>query len=119
MSLKRWYLNPVQSRSKLMAIRGLAIREPMPAVVVDRPAPGDYLLMHFYTPARIAAVRHTFDAPRHSVYIWPPKAHQCFGNSAQPWLHSWIHCDGSRVQSALESSGVALEQPLQLEDGRL
>lgn len=117
--MKRWYLNLTQARSKLMAIRGLAIQEHMPPIVVDRPATGDFLLMHFYTPARIVTERQTFEVTPHSVYIWPPDAHQCFGNAQNAWLHSWIHCDGSRVQAALESCGAPLGQPLQLEDGRL
>jgi len=102
-----------------MVIRGLAIQEPMPAVMVDRPAPGDYLLMHFYTPAKIVFGSHAFNVTPHSFYIWTPGTYQCFGNVECSWLHSWMHCDGSWVQSALESSGVGLEQPLHLADASL
>jgi AraC family transcriptional regulator, arabinose operon regulatory protein len=119
MKLKRWYMNPEQSRSKVMAVRGLAIQEPMPPMIVDRAAPGDFLLMHFHSPAVVLAGGDILRVAPHTLYIWPPGQRQYYGNAENPWLHSWIHCDGVRVPMALETAGVALERPLQLTDAHL
>jgi AraC-like DNA-binding protein len=46
--------------------------------------------------------------------VWEPGRPHYYGNRAAPWEHSWVHLRGSCVRRALDRSGVARNEPIQL-----
>lgn len=101
----------------MVAIRGLGIRERMPAKMISRPGgTDDYLFMHFHDPVQIHIAGTMEYVPPHTFIIWEPRAPHLFGNVQRPWTHSWIHCDGSSVVESFAASGIEPNRPVALSD---
>jgi len=45
------------------------------------------------------------------LMIWPPGKPQYYGNPAQQFYHSWIHCEGSKIKRMLRLSRLPLLTP--------
>ena len=71
--------------------------------MVERPhGTGDYLLMLFHDPVVAGSNPCTERADKPDMMmIWPPGKGQFYGNPAQRFTHTWIHCEGARIQRLL------------------
>lgn len=88
-------------------IRGIGIREPMRAGIVNRPGgTGDRLIMLFHGPCQIADDSGNALRPAGSLVIWPSGGGHYYGHPTRPWAHSWIHCDGARFRRWLQVEAV-------------
>ncbi len=111
----RHFYTPRPLDSPELSIRGIGIRELMPPSTFERPTGlGDYLFMLFHDPAHAAAqpVDPTASALQlpESLILWPPGAGQYYGNPQARFAHSWIHCEGCRIERLL----AELPEPLPL-----
>lgn len=96
-------------------IRGIGVRERMPASVVERPTgTDDYLIMLFHDPAAAGTSPGT-ETPmkQDALMIWPPGYGQFYGNQNQQFSHTWIHCEGKRIQQILSDAGLPILKPFQ------
>jgi len=107
------FFSPQPPGSKTVSVRGIGIREAMPACLVERPqGTGDYLIMLFHDEAQIGtspAMQPT-DRPD-TMMIWPPGKGQFYGNPGRGFVHSWIHCEGARIRQALRRSRLPQAEP--------
>jgi len=81
--------------------------------MVQRPhGTPDYLIMLFHDAA-VAATGCSNGTPEAEGFmmIWPPGKPQYYGNPAQRFNHSWIHCEGSKIKRMLRLSGLPLLTP--------
>jgi len=109
---------PVNSPS--LTVRGIGVREPMEAGMVNRPAgTGDYLFMYFYDPVWVASSEMPQQVPGGTLMVWTPGCWQCYGNRSAGFRHSWMHCDGTMVKRLLEEQQIPLDTPLRLPDASI
>lgn len=106
-----------------LCIEGLGIREHMTPSRIRHGGHGyPYLLMHFHTPVQIEVGTTLIDLPKGTV-IWPPGALHHYGNSDQPWTHSWLVIGGTAVHATmtriLTPLGLVAGQPLPCDDAEL
>lgn len=108
----RHFYQPRPVDTPELSVRGVGVRELMPPSFFERPTGlGDYLFMLFHDPAHIATQPMTLALqPAESLVLWPPGAGQYYGNPGARYAHSWIHCEGSRVERIL----AGLPEPLEL-----
>ncbi len=107
------FFSPQPLGSKAVSVRGIGIREAMPACLIERPqGTGDYLIMLFHDGALIGASPAMKPADRpDTMMIWPPGRGQYYGNPERGFVHSWIHCEGSRIRQALRRSRLPQAEP--------
>jgi len=99
-------------RAASLCIRGIGIREVMPPCYVQRPqGTGDYLFMIFHDPVRLGEHGTVFHKAG-TVMFWKHGAPHFYGNPLVRWSHSWIHCDGRDVATALRASKIMCGQPI-------
>ena len=114
-SVKRFFsAEPLNSGE--FHIRGIGIRERMPVGMVERPhGTGDYLIMLFHDAAS-AGCRAGTETPikPDTMMIWSPGKAQLYGNRAQFFVHSWIHCEGKRIQNMLRLAKIPILKPFQI-----
>jgi len=100
-----------------LSIRGIGIREMMLPFYIRRPTgTGDYLFMIFHDSVQLELAAGTRVLPAGTMMLWYPKAPQIYGNLTQRWVHSWIHCSGTKVTKALRDARVRPNHPLRLPD---
>ncbi len=102
---------PLDSRE--LSIRGIGIRELMPPCMIERPhGTGDYLLMLFHDPA-VAGTGPCMGKPEKpdTMMIWPPGKGQFYGNQSQRFTHTWIHCEGTKIQRLLRLVKLPILKP--------
>lgn len=91
----RYYLPPPKTKGDVFAIRGLAIREKMPPMVVRRSErAADYLFMLFHDTAFFGTGTASREISPCALFIWNPGVGRCYGNATASWTHSWLLCDG-------------------------
>jgi len=114
---KRFFTpRPLDSRE--LSIRGIGIRELMPPGMIERPhGTGDYLFMLFHDPA-VAGIRPLTEPPGgpDTMMVWPPGKPQYYGNRERRFTHTWIHCEGRRVQRILRQTRLPLLKPFAAAD---
>ncbi len=104
-------------RSADFRIYGVGIREGMRPCIVDRRGgTQDFLFMQFHGRVLLRNGAETSWYPRNSFVLWEPGAAHYYGNPHRRWLHSWLHCDGASVESAVASAELPLNRPIQLGD---
>lgn len=102
---------PIQTPE--LSVHGIGIQERMPPALIDRPSgTGDYLFMFFYEPAIIRGTGGTLLRPANSLMLWPCGAGHYYGNPDHPFMHSWTHCDGTRIGDLLAREKLPLGQPI-------
>lgn len=107
---------PPRSRTEL-SIRGLGLRERMPACMVERrEGTGDYLLMLFHDRARVGTSLPLLHVPPDTLMIWPPNRSQYYGNRDHGFEHSWLHCSGNRIRRILAETRLPLGSPFPAPD---
>ena len=107
------FFSPQPLDSRELSICGIGIRELMPNCRVERPhGTGDYLLMLFHDPVGVGSepCMETLEKPD-MMMIWPPRKGQFYGNLQQRFTHTWIHCEGKRIQSALRLAKLPVLKP--------
>jgi len=112
------FFSPRPLDSKELSIRGIGIRELMPASMIERPhGTGDYLFMLFHDPA-VAGTRPALEAPNgpDMMMVWPPGKPQYYGNRERRFTHTWIHCEGHRVRRILRETRLPLLTPFPVPD---
>ncbi len=115
-----WLRASGQRQTTTVEVRGLGMRETMPAVLVDRPdGTGDFLFMHFHDAVRLAVAGVMQDCAPHSFVVWEPGAPHLFGQTHRRWTHSWVHCSGNAVAESFAASGLEANQPVPLPDASL
>ena len=119
-SLKIW-LNPYpKQRVEAFSVNGFGVREKMKPCMIHRPnGTKDYLLMHFHTPVQAEIQDAMQFLPCHSFIIYQPGVPHHFGDMQNSWLHSWIHCDGRIIESALRAVHLPFDRPIQLSNAAL
>jgi len=112
--LKHFFTVPV-SFGEALKIRGIGIQERMPPVIVHRPAgTGDFLFMYFYEPVEISSGGPIAECPEGTLSIWRPGQLQHYGNRKHGFNHTWIHCDGSLVESLVETNSLDRDGHMQI-----
>jgi len=102
---------PIQTPE--LSVHGIGIQERMPPGLVDRPAgTGDYLFMFFYEAAIIGGTDGPVLRLPNSLMLWPCRAVHYYGHPDHPFMHSWIHCDGTLVGDLLAQEKLPLGQPI-------
>jgi AraC family transcriptional regulator of arabinose operon len=100
-----------------LSIRGIGIREAMPACVVERPAgTGDFLFMLFHDAVILGLKGETRGVPPGTMMFWACGASHLYGSPKHGWTHSWIHCTGPAVRRELRRARLRLNEPLHLPD---
>jgi AraC-like DNA-binding protein len=111
-----WFLPPI-SLDAALRVRGIAVREAMPAGIIDRPAgTEDHLFMVFHSPAHIASRAKPAEHPPGRMVIWPAGHAQYYGHPQSGFVHSWIHCSGRCVDRLIDRSPLAIGEPFELAD---
>ncbi|MFA6569519.1 MAG: AraC family transcriptional regulator [Victivallales bacterium] len=111
---KHFFATPVSFGGKLM-IRGVGIQERMPPCIVHRPAgTGDFLLMYFYETVEISSGGPVVECPEGTLMIWRPGELQHYGTRKHSFKHTWIHCDGTLVESLLEKKSLVRAGHMQI-----
>ena len=108
------FFSPSPLDSRELSIRGIGIRELMPPGMVERPhGTGDYLFMLFHDPATVGGKsgNERLEKPE-TLMIWPPGKAQFYGNRRQRFTHTWIHCNGTRIQRLLRLTKLVVLKPL-------
>jgi AraC family transcriptional regulator of arabinose operon len=96
-------------------IYSLGFRYAMRLGMIWRPhGTPDYLLMYFYEEALIEAGGELMTCPPGTVILWEPGVAHHYGHPAQPWTHSWIHCDGETIRRAARAHAHLLNRPFAL-----
>lgn len=103
-----------------LSIHGIGIQEPMPPGLIDRPGgTGDYLFIFFYDEALIRTGREPRRFPAGTMVLWTPSDGHYYGNTDQPWSHSWLHCAGRKVARLLRASRLPLRHALPVGDASM
>jgi AraC-like DNA-binding protein len=103
--------------SPLLSVRGIGVRDAMPATMVNRVSgTGDYLFAYFHDAVWLSSGEMPEPSPGGTLMIWAPKQWQCYGNRAAPFRHSWMHCDGTAVKRLLAEQNLPTGQPLRIPD---
>ncbi|MDD5200832.1 MAG: AraC family transcriptional regulator [Terrimicrobiaceae bacterium] len=115
------FFAPNVLKSADIEIHGIGVREWMPPCMVERPhGTGDHLIMVFHQPVAVGSrpgpkpVEGT-DA----MMIWPPGRGQYYGNRTARFCHTWIHCEGRRLDRILRRAGLPVLKPFLLPDASL
>jgi len=110
------FFSPEPLGSRELRIRGVGIRELMPSCAVERPGgTGDWLLMLFHTAAFIGRTKDKLEK-LDTLMIWPPGKGQHYGNLSEPFCHSWVHCEGSRIERILRRARLPILRPFHVLD---
>jgi len=103
-----------------LMVRGVGVREPMRARIIDRlPGTPEYLFMYFYQSIRIGIDASAPEQPPSTLMIWEPGIHQVYGNQDEPWEHTWLRCDGSLVPRWVSENGLHFHRPFRIESPSL
>lgn len=90
--------------SPRLSIRGIGIRDLVPACTIDRPrGTGDHLILCTHDPAEIDPAGTPLRPGE--VVLWPPGRRQFYRNRGG-MRHSWIHCSGTLVDALVQRSGL-------------
>lgn len=104
-------------RTPQLSVRGIGIREVMPAAFVERPqGTGDHLFMLFHDAVRWGPSPRTRDLQPGTLVLWDHGAAHYYGNPTSRWSHSWVHCDGPAVRDMLHQARVACGRPIAMPD---
>ena len=112
---KRFFSTDLLDSSEL-SVRGIGVRERMPACMIERPrGTSDFLFMLFHDPAvaGTSSSEGSLEKPD-TMMIWPPGKAQYYGNREHKFNHSWIHCEGKRIQRILHGVTIPLLKPFVL-----
>ena len=102
-------------RSAGLSVRGMGIREAMPASFIERPGgTGDYLFMLFYDAVALGPGRRPL--PPDTMVMWDRSAPHHYGRPGGRWVHSWVHCDGPDVAAIRRAAGVRGDAVVRLAD---
>jgi len=98
-----------------LRIRGLGYREWMRPGMVDRPhGTGDVLIMRWHQRVRLTTRSGEGRHPPGTVVLWPSGAGHRYGAPEGRWSHSWLHCEGRRVQDWIREGLVPCQRALEL-----
>ncbi|MDD5698878.1 MAG: AraC family transcriptional regulator [Victivallaceae bacterium] len=97
---------PLSVNSETFAVSRIGVRETMHPGIINRPAgTGDSLLMFFYDEAIVNTENGLLTVPPGSLIYWEKCGHY-YGNTAIPWMHSWVHFDGSEAIKIVRRAGM-------------
>lgn len=104
-------------RSPNLTIRGIGVQEHMPPCIIDRPhGTGDHLLMLFYDSVRVGGKDKPAQQSGNTLMIWTPGQWQYYGDETNPYVHTWIHCDGRFIRSLLRTTRLPCGRPFAVPD---
>ena len=111
---KHFFPVPVSFGGRLR-IRGIGIQERMPPSIIHRPVgTGDFLIMYFYEPVEVSSGGPPVECPEGTLMIWEPGQLQHYGTRKHGFKHTWIHCDGTLVESLLEKNSLVCGENMQI-----
>lgn len=116
--IRQWFGDELQPES-LMTVRGIGIKEPMINANVDRTiGTGDWLIMLFHQPARLVKKQKAPSSPAKTLIIWPPGEKQYFSWATKAGIeyHSWMHVEGTWVNTQIENNLLPIATPITLTD---
>lgn len=103
-SFKHFYRDGIKSLN--FAVNGVGVCETMAPGIVNRPrGTGDSLLMFFHDAA-VVNVREEVISVAPGTLIYWEKCRHYYGNTDEPWMHSWIHFDGRDAYEIMRNAGL-------------
>ncbi len=101
-----------------VSIRGLGIREPMPAGLIRRrTGTGDFLFMLFHDAAVVGTKEgRQLSVSPDTVMVWAPGMEQHYGHSRDSFRHSWLHASGPRLGEMVKAARIPVGQPFRTPD---
>lgn len=87
-----------------------------PSVVDTHEFLGDWMLIHFEGPFELELQGEIKPVDYPALVIWQPGAGRRYGQTTQPWRHSWIHVCGRSIRPLLRRYGLRPLDPLPLTD---
>jgi AraC-like DNA-binding protein len=115
---KRFFsIHPAKLKAGI-GIRGLGIREMMPAGFIRRrEGTGDYLIMLFHDAAVVGIRDGSLGAVSpDTLMIWAPGTDQHYGHPRDSFRHSWLHVSGSRVREMVKAAAIPVGRPFHTPD---
>ncbi len=95
-----------------LSIRGLGLRELMPACLIERPqGTPDFLVALFHDPALMGERPSSILEQPDTMMVWPPRKAQYYGRADAPFCHTWIHGQGRRFVRILRQARIPLLRP--------
>ncbi len=96
------------------AIRGLGINESMSADEIVRPNGTEdwFILFMQKNKAKIEGAT----IYQNKIIIWPPGCPHRYGDTDNDWIHSWIHCNGSKLESMVSDLSLPLNKYFFVDD---
>jgi len=100
-----------------VGVRGLGIREPMPAGMIRRrEGTGDYLFMLFHDAAVVGTKGGHVSIGPDTMMVWAPGMDQHYGHSRDSFRHSWLHASGPRIARMVKAAAIPVGQPFRMPD---
>ncbi len=116
----RWFYHPPGFICPELTVERIGIVEWMKPGLVDRPrGTHDYLFMFFYEAVYVAAADGLALRPPGTLFLWTPGARHWYGHPDHAWNHSWVHCEGPRIEQELRRQRLPLNVPLVVGDAAL
>ncbi len=104
-------------------IRGFALRETMPPVIVhngEKAAyPWPWLFIFFEDPVILNPGTPEAAECERSLMIWPAGAAHHYGNEVRKWTHSWMIVDFPEMEQFLKNRPLPVGAPFRTDAGRL
>jgi AraC family transcriptional regulator of arabinose operon len=105
------FFSPLIIDSPELHVRGIGLHEPMPACrIVRAQGTPDYLFMIFHHPVVLVVDGVAQQAGPGDMIAWPPSVLQDYGCATDGWEHTWLHCTGDRVRSAVSAAHFPLHR---------
>lgn len=118
-----FYFASQQADDEQLTISRMAIREPMPAGVIDRPSTGDVMLLLVSPGCELVDRNGLHQVQRHGFIYWRERQAHYYGQRATGWEHNWIHMRGSWLRRLSHfcpsNTCIDLEQLQQVETAML
>ncbi|UKI32975.1 MAG: hypothetical protein L6W00_05510 [Lentisphaeria bacterium] len=98
---------PWNSVEERFLIRGFALNDRMPPVLVHHGEKAEYpwpwLIICFEEPVTLNSGWKNESSCERSVMIWPPGSAHRYGSSDHPWRHSWLIVEFPEMGALLEN----------------
>lgn len=114
---------PWNSVEERFLIRGFALNDRMPPVLVHHGEKAEYpwpwLIICFEEPVTLNSGWKNESSCERSTMIWPPGSAHRYGSSDHPWRHSWLIVEFPEMGALLEQYELPVGVPLRMDAGRI
>ena len=100
-----WFSPPAGKLA--LRVNGIGWKERMPAGFINRPSGmGDHLLMGFHSPVELRDASGMRGFEGSSFILWKPGDPHYYGSGDGPFVHSWLHAEGSSLVELVRHAGL-------------